>query len=898
MGASEEARAVAERALGVASRDLGAPRRAVAHLEASVAHARAAGSTLREGEARISLALAYMRVGATRRALRECERAAAVPGVDKGKLFLNRALIFQRLGREGDALADYDTALAEIRRSADDWTEARVLSNRGVLLAYRGDFEVALSDLERARALHVRLGAGVAAAEVLHNIGFVLARSGDLPGALSRYDEAAADFAALGLARTESLTDRCEVLIEMGLWPEARATAEAAIAGSEAMGRLVDASEARLTLARVCLLQTDYRVARNTAEVARRELVQQRRHSWALLASFLELEARAGEDGTAAPGVARDARRMAHRLERAGWSVAALESLLLAANASLAAGELNRARASLVEAAAARRRGPATLRVRAWHAEAMLRAARGDTSGAFAALRSGLRVVEDHRDSLGATELKVRSRAVGSDIAELGVSLALATGDAGQVFDWIERWRASVLSPDRLRPPPDQELVRMLGELRETVSRARRATLAGRDASAELRRQRSLEASIRRREHSLPGAPAPRRSEIGRSEIGRSDLDGADRRANRQPSEPARRPGRGRETLTKLRTALGQDRALIELLSIGGRLSAVVVTDRRRPDLVELGDLAAVERERASQLFALGRLAHRRGHDAALEAAGAALRESSNRISEYVMAPLQGLVGDRELVIVPTGELHSVVWSLLPGVDARPVTIAPAASLWLERVSPGDLGAVGPRPDPKDVLLVAAPDVATGVQEISTLRRRFYPEATELVGARTRAGEVLAAMEGKALVHMAVHGEFRRDSPQFSSILLTDGGLTVFDLETLQNPPETIVLSACDLGLTHTPAGGEPMGPVAALLGVGVRTVLASVTPVPDDGASEFTVALHESLVGGTSPSRALTAAQQSHRLRSSSAPSGGGLAGVGAATAVAGAGFVCFGAG
>lgn len=874
-GSSAEARAVAERALGVASRDLGAPRRAVAHLEASVALACAAGSAQREGEARVSLTLAYMRIGESRRALREWERAAAVPGVDRGRLFLNRAVIFQRLGRDQDALDDFDTALNEIRNSPNGWAEARVLSNRGVLLAYKGDFEAALADLERARTLHLELGADIAAAEVLHNIGFALARQGDLPGALARYDEASAAFRALGLARSEPLTDRCELLIDMGLWPEARATAESAIEGSEAMGRFVDAAEARLMLARVCLLQADFAAAGRIAEQARLELAQQRRHSWSLLASFVALQARVA--GSAVPDtvIAREARRMARRLDRAGWSVAALESLLLAATVSLARGELAAARASLAEVAAARRGGPAPLRVRAWHAEAMLRAAAGDAGGAFRALRAGLRVVDEHRESLGATELRVRSKAVGSDLAELGVTLALASADPAQVFDWVERWRASTLAPGRLRPPRDPEVVRLLGALRETVSRARRATLAGRDAAAELRRQRVLEASIRRREHAAPGSP----------------MQGAGRRTAEQAG--------GRETMSSVRAALGDELGLVQLASIGDALSAVIVTDRSS-HLVHLGDMATIERERASQLFALGRLARRRGDHASLQAAAAELREASARLDRLLGAPLVEIVGARDIVLVPTGELHSVVWSLLPTLAGRPVTVAPSATVWADRRRTGQ-GTRSPAPS-KDVLLVAAPDVQNGRNEIDVLRHRFYRRASELSGDAAGAAAVLQAIEGKSLVHMAVHGEFRRDSPLFSSMSMADGPLTVFELEELRSAPELIVLSACDLGLTHAPAGGEPIGPVAALLGVGTGTVLASVAPVPDDGVAEFVVELHDCLARGIGPARALAEAQRRCEVPSLTALATGSPE-VGReveveARAVAAAGFVCFGRG
>jgi len=59
---------------------------------------------------------------------------------------------------------------------------------------------------------------------------------------------------------------------------------------------------------------------------------------------------------------------------------------------------------------------------------------------------------------------------------------------------------------------------------------------------------------------------------------------------------------------------------------------------------------------------------------------------------------------------------------------------------------------------------------------------------------------VALAFERRRLAHVAAHGTFRADNPQFSSLHLADGPLTVYDLERIVRPPEWIVLSACEAG--------------------------------------------------------------------------------------------------
>jgi CHAT domain-containing protein len=154
-----------------------------------------------------------------------------------------------------------------------------------------------------------------------------------------------------------------------------------------------------------------------------------------------------------------------------------------------------------------------------------------------------------------------------------------------------------------------------------------------------------------------------------------------------------------------------------------------------------------------------------------------------------------------------------------------------------------------------------------------------------LVGGKASAEAVLKALDGASLAHIAAHGEFRADNPMFSHLRLADGPLTVYDLERVSRAPSTVVLSACNVGLSAVHPGEELMGLTAALLGLGTATVLGSVLPADDAATRELMVGVHQRLASGARPVEALAAAQEAM---------GDGLD---ERTATAAA-FVCFGAG
>ncbi|NGM16350.1 hypothetical protein ENC19_28875 [Verrucosispora sp. CWR15] len=113
----------------------------------------------------------------------------------------------------------------------------------------------------------------------------------------------------------------------------------------------------------------------------------------------------------------------------------------------------------------------------------------GDESGAARALRRGLAVLDRHRTSLGATELRAHSGAYGQELAAEGLDVAVRAGAPARVLAWSERWRANTLRMRSALPPDDPELVATLAELRMVSGLLEDAVLADRPVRALRGRQ-------------------------------------------------------------------------------------------------------------------------------------------------------------------------------------------------------------------------------------------------------------------------------------------------------------------------------------------------------------------------------------------------------------------------
>jgi hypothetical protein len=726
--------------------------------------------------------------------------------------------------------------------------EARALSNRGLLHTTRRSFAAAEADLEAAGALCAAHDLGFSAAYVEQNLGWVKAQRGDIPAALHHFDLAAAHYQSLGIAEGSLLVDRAELLLSVRLVAEARATAEQAVAAFQEHDRVLHVPEAQLLLASVALAQQDSLTASTVSDQALRGFRRHGRSSWAALARWTHLRSlNALQPGQVAPS---QARRAADELSAAGWTVYALEARVLAAQLALKRGQTAQARRDLARASRARTYGPAEARARAWLAEALLRREDGRRRSATAAVAAGLRVVEQHRATLGATELRAHASVHRGALARLGLRMALEDGQARRVLTWAERGRASAALMRSAHPPRDPVLAQLLADLRATLGELDEARKEGEPTAAFEARQISLEHSISEHCRKFPGAAGPEQVRV------------------RTPSDLAADLGAA---------------ALVEFVEQDGHLAAVTLAGGRA-QLRWLGPLEPISQAMGQVAFALHRLSDPRRPAASVAAATTALGRARSRLDELLLLPLAGQLHDRPLVVVPTPSLQSLPWSVLPSCTARPVTVAPSATLWHQafhrRQNPGPpLGAGGTA----RVVAVAGPGLP-GAREEAEAVAGLHLFAELLTGEQATAPKVAAAMDHADLVHVAAHGRLRSDNPQFSALLLADGPYTVYDLERLAAAPRHVVLAACETGRTVSVAGEEILGLTAALLAQGTATLVAPVVPVPDAETVDLMVSYHANLLAGRAPAEALALAQEQ--------------ASSDIVSRVAAAGFVCLGDG
>lgn len=838
------ARSTGLRALGLARKRLGDLDEALVALRRAVRTADRAQLPAVAAEARMSLAYALLDKGSTAAALRQADRAATtLRGTAAARLLAQRALILQRVGRLDEATVAFRRALPILNRAGDLLWEARLRNNRGLLHVYAGRLRAAETDLRLAAALYDRLNQPLAAAEATWNLGFAAARRGDLPAALTRYDATEAAYRRTGVPAPELLHDRAELLLSAALPGEAVQAAAMAAALMTELGTATNLAEVQLLQAKAALAMGDHGLARQQAEQAAATFRRQGRTGWDLVARYVALRARAesGPSGRAEVGAGQ---RLAEALAASGWGDLALDVRLITARAAVASGRPHVARTQLRAASAARSQGSVDVRVRAWHAEALLRATSGSRRGVHAALEAGLRALDRHRAGLGATELRVHAAAHGQELAEFGLRLAVEDADPGRVLQWTERYRAWTSRLPPVRPPRDGELAELLIQLRRVSGELEASLLDQRPGAAGLRREQTrLEEAIRARARQLPG--------------------------DRHSGPP---PPLGLDALAQqLRS-----RALLAFATVDDAVYVVALVDGLAT-LHHLGDAAGAAADLDVVHFALRRLAGEAATVGSRAAAAlAAARAGAVRLDARLLGPVRDRIAGRALVVIPTSALHGLPWSLLASTAGRPITVAPSATSWAG-------AAARPLPDPGGPgVLVCGPGLTAAQGEIAALAAA-HPHAVCLTGAAATVDAVSTAMDGAHWAHLATHGRLRTDNPLFSALEMADGRLTVYDLELLRRAPRLVVLSACQSGVGATRAGEETLGLATALLALGTRTLVATMLPVLDEATAELMLAVHARLAGHT-VAEALAEAQAA----TSGTPEG--LAAAGA--------FGCFGAG
>lgn len=735
-----------------------------------------------------------------------------IPAGAVAELTIQRATLYWNQGELSSAAGLYTRLLKN--PTLTDEVRFKAATNFGVLQAHRGRFQEALAlfDMagdaaEQVSPLYVAL--------VAENRAWVTVLAGRLAEGVAQFEAARAMLDKLGVPPGELIREYSEALMQLRLLPEALEHAREAVVILESSGVELMAAEARLSSASLALMSNRLDEAVADAEAARASFRRQRRPWGVARATSIELEARLRLDAIEPRDVAR-ARQAAQSLERANIRAYAVQAHLIAGQVAMARGRFTVAMAAWTRSYELSRGLPMLVRLMGTLAAALSAQHEGRADRVRSLTRSGLDDLAKHRAALPSTELRALASGHGAELGRLGLVSRVGNQPAARVLEWMERTRAAALSVVDSEPAAD--IGDDLGELRSVYAELVAARQESGTEPAGLRaRQRRIEQRIRRATWSAPA----RHAQAGTA-----------------------------ATVPELRGAL-DGRVLVELDVLDGDLVAAVL-DPHRTRIVDLGSLDSVQRGAEQLLFYLRYLTRPRPAATAIRTMLANAGEVIGRLTRALIEPL-GIRPDAELVVVPTGDLHSLPWAAL---HSGPVAVAPSGSMWASsrRTRPATSGRV---------VLAAGPELPGAQHEIEQLAG-FYRDPVVLAPPHSTMAAVATMLDDPTLAHLACHCQIRSDNPTFSRLLLSDGFLTVHELDQRANVPHRVLLAACESGRDVSYGGNEMLGFVSTLMAKGTAGVLASSVVVPDQDVSPLMTALHSAIVNGATLAQALHTARAS----------------------------------
>jgi len=736
-----------------------------------------------------------------------CTAVLAEPGLGaetRGIVQCQLAMLHLRRGRVAEALSGFSEAIGSLR-DPDELGTAHV--NRGGVYLAQNRADLARADFAHARDYWRGTGKEREAAIATHNLGYACFLLGDLIGALEHMGESAPILEAMSPVMAATVSqDRAEVLLAAGLVREGRQALQEA---ARAFGRRrmhQRRGEAELALARTLLLD-DPRRALDAARAAARRFRLADAEAWRARAEAQGLAAEVGL-GRAGPSLLERGDVLERELDEQGlrWGAAAVR--LQAGRVLTRRGQLDLAAARLGRVGA-EGTAPLAVRLLGRDVRAELAERRGRRSDALRHVRSGLADLHSWQSSFGSLDLQTSVVGHGTRLAVRGLALAVESGRPDVLFEWSERARMLASRIQPVRAPQDEALVADLAELRAL-------TQAEGDRRTPPEREAVLRQRIRERawQHRGSGAVV----------------------------DPL--------SLAELGGALGPGTALVAYVVTAARAVALVVTDSA-VERVDLGDRAALDPLLDGLLPDLDMAASDLPDPLAAFVRGA-LRTRLADLGRLLVAPVLAAVGDRRVVLTPSGVLAGVPWTLLPGYAGRPLVVAQSATAWLARqATPVQTGRAG---------FVAGPRVDRAADEVA-VAARAWERPTVLTGPAATAASVSRLAAGVDVLHVAAHGRHSAENPMFSGLELEDGPWFGFDVDQLPAVPDVVLLSACELGRSTVRGGEELIGMTGAWLHAGSRCVLASTAAVSDRVAHDVLVRVHEGLASGVDPAGALAAA-------------------------------------
>ncbi len=233
------------------------------------------------------------------------------------------------------------------------------------------------------------------------------------------------------------------------------------------------------------------------------------------------------------------------------------------------------------------------------------------------------------------------------------------------------------------------------------------------------------------------------------------------------------------------------------------------------------------------------------------------------RLYQLLLAPVAGILSAyTHLTIVPYGMLHYVPFHcLFDGqqflVERLHVSYLPAAALLdvcqqrSQRVRARGINL-------PNSLVMGLSDhgrLTYAVQEAEVIAHRLGARCVLNEAATTGLLREVAPI--CPIVHIAAHGLFRLDAPNFSSIKLADRQLSTIEVFNLDlSACSLVTLSACETGRASVGGGDEVIGLGRGFLYAGAASLLPTLWKVDDASSAELMEIFYQALLSGYHQSR------------------------------------------
>ena len=224
---------------------------------------------------------------------------------------------------------------------------------------------------------------------------------------------------------------------------------------------------------------------------------------------------------------------------------------------------------------------------------------------------------------------------------------------------------------------------------------------------------------------------------------------------------------------------------------------------------------------------------------------------------EKLIQPIEGMIGSKNLTIVPHGALHYLPFNALLDknaflIDRYNLRVLPSASVmkFLKDHREGHAG---------DLLAFGNPDLGDpnydlpGAQNEVMAITKDQPKSKLLLRIQATETAVKQYGAGFRYIHFATHGTFDAEKPMSSGLLLTgdsenDGILTVGELYDLNLPADLVTLSACETALGKVANGDDVVGFTRGFLYAGTSSIVSSLWKVDDEATSILMQQFYKSL--------------------------------------------------